>query len=361
MPQDRLQDQSIRKEISVLLDKSFWQRNPYRSLYIPFIYAALAINVYIVNQAFAGKVNWVYCLISIFLTGNFASGGFFIMHELLHGAILKKGFLKWWISLFGGAICLVTPHLWSRWHQWHHRHTSGPLDTERMRHPDWDNLNSFNAKLKNFLIRFSYFRPISFLFSFFVVMGYHFLMAIEAMIGIAPFKSNRLIILGEFALSLLIFFSPWAFLSVNEIALGLIVPIAMANFICSIYIITNHNDNPLTTENVTILNSTSVNFFIFKWSHFDFGRHVEHHLFPGIDHRKLRQVSAHLRELYPADFCEKPFKNHIASIYSRPLSYFQPIVDTRKLLIIDFAEQRLLMQQQTYKNEELATFTQGSA
>lgn len=119
----------------------------------------------------------------------------------------------------------------------------------------------------------------------------------------------------EYALVLTLFALPIIFLDTKAALLGIYLPIFIGHLICNVYILTNHNNDPLTEENYPLLNSTSVYIPFFAWTHMGFGRHTEHHIYPHVSHDKLRHVTALLRETHEKNFREDSLFSSIFRLF----------------------------------------------
>lgn len=319
-------DQELRQSIHKTLNKENWSRSPSRAVWPLVAYILIAINLKLSQLYLNDQINGFLLFVSIIITGNFGTSFFFLLHEIMHGAIFKNKKLKWFFAYLCACGCLVTPYLWRQWHNWHHKYTAGPLDTDRMRNPVYDNFADKIQRLHNKFKRFSIYDPISWAVGVFALPSHHILMALEVVSGDAKFSANKPRVILETVAVYLVAILPLLMMDFAVVLLGIYSPMVISSCICSLYILTNHNNNPLTTKNVTLLNSTSVNLDPFTLSsHFNFGRHIEHHLFPAVSHDKLKPVTVYLRENHSSEFNELNFFKCIGYIFGRPKDFNQKV------------------------------------
>lgn len=88
------------------------------------------------------------------------------------------------------------------------------------------------------------------------------------------------------------------------------------------FIMTNHNLNPLTAINDPLVNSLSVTLpRPLEWLTLDFGYHVEHHLFPAMSMRHGRAVRGVLREQFPDRYQALPLTTALHRLFSTARVY----------------------------------------
>ena len=103
---------------------------------------------------------------------------------------------------------------------------------------------------------------------------------------------------------------------------GVAIPFAIMNYMLMSYISTNHNISPLTKTNDPLVNSLSVtNHPILEAMHFNFGYHVEHHLFPTMSPKRAKEVNKLLKEKYPEKFKQMPKSTAMGILYKTPRIY----------------------------------------
>ncbi|MCX6126665.1 MAG: hypothetical protein NTV34_18180, partial [Proteobacteria bacterium] len=97
------------------LSKDFWRRSPLRAGYIPLAYAILYLHFHVTKLWLIEAASPAMWISSLFVCANMGTAWFFIMHEILHGAIFKSKSGSWLFAFLGGVPFLTTPHVWKRW------------------------------------------------------------------------------------------------------------------------------------------------------------------------------------------------------------------------------------------------------
>jgi len=294
---------TLRRFFARRVPHRFFSPNPARVGYLVFAYLVIFGHFLLTVQVLSGALPWTLWIPSFFIAFNVGTFGFFYLHEALHGAVFRSPFLTHFTAFLGGIPFLCTPHLWFHWHRHHHRYTATNSDPDRARHPEMDKPSSWQTKLHDFGKQLLYQDPVSLIIPFFVISGHHLLMFMECLFKISEFKINRLRASGEFFLLIALFLTPFFIFPLQLSFLGIYFPLLISNLICNLYILSNHNARPLNDKNYPLQNSTSV--YLIKglgWTHMDFGRHVEHHIFPHVTHKKLRKISGSLEKQYGTEF-----------------------------------------------------------
>ncbi len=315
--------EEIRKGLLDELPEGFFsKRSPTRVLYLLSAYTALFLHLYVTVRFVDGQLGWFYYVLTLIISTNFLTFCFFFLHEALHGSVFKNKKLVFITSFLGGIFFLVAPSIWRKWHNHHHLHTAMPCDYDRFPAPELDPElanASIVGKIQHLPKIISFFNPFFYLSAITVIPGSHLMVYVENLIFENELKFNLKPITFEYALVIACFFAPLIFLPGKLAFLGFYLPVGVANIICGFYIITNHNDSDLTLEKNYILNTSLSVFFSRKLNvtHMQFGRHVEHHIFPGVSHDKLRVVTCLLRKKYPNEFKEKNFFSAMCSILTK--------------------------------------------
>lgn len=262
---------------------------------------------------------WINSAIALILGTSFAAMGF-LGHEILHGTVVRKAWLR---ELTGGIAFFplsVGPKLWIKWHNMtHHRHTQ---DEEN--DPDaWPTIDKFsNSKLFQPFFRLPFpVRGILEMAFLTVMFSLHSTRMFKRFI--TEFKSEKRLsvwmqLLFPWAtwIGLLLLIGPlkWTF--------AFLIPLLIGNFIVMAYIATNHRLNPLVPVNDPLANSLTVT--VPKWVdvlHFNFSYHTEHHLFPGMSSKYYPLVKAELKKRWPERYHEMPMLQALAALYKTPRLY----------------------------------------
>lgn len=262
---------------------------------------------------------WINLLISFILGFSFASMGF-LGHEILHGTVVRKAWLR---DLTGGIAFFplsTGPRLWRKWHNMtHHVHTQ---DEEK--DPDaWPTIEQF---AKSGVLKGIYKLPLSvrgFLGMAFLAITFTFHSIRMFKRFITEFKPDKrfsvwmqLLVPWAVWIGLLFLIGPlkWLF--------AFLIPLLIGNFIVMAYIATNHRLNPLTPVNDPLANSLTVT--VPKWVdvlHFNFSYHTEHHLFPGMSSKYYPLVKAELKKHWADRYHEMPMLQALAALYKTPRIY----------------------------------------
>ncbi|WP_085521104.1 fatty acid desaturase family protein [Tuberibacillus sp. Marseille-P3662] len=264
---------------------------------------------------------WINLVISIVLGSSFAAMGF-LGHEILHGAVVRKP----WLRNVLGAVAFwplsTGPRLWRRWHnRGHHVHTQ-----DEKNDPDsWPSMEDFaNQPLIRLIYRLPF--PIRSLFSFIsLAMTFSFHSFRMFLHYIKDFKQEnqravwmQLILPWTTWIGLMFLIGPvdWLF--------AYLLPVLIANMIVMGYISTNHRLNPLVSVNDPLANSLSVT--VPKWIdvlHFNFSHHTEHHLFPGMNSKYYPMVKQHIKAMWPERYHEMSLLRALKVLWQTPRLYYQ--------------------------------------
>ncbi|OLO42201.1 acyl-CoA desaturase [Alkalihalophilus pseudofirmus] len=273
---------------------------------------------------------WLNLLITIVLGASYASLGF-LGHEILHGTVVRKPWLRDLLGAITFWPLCTGPSLWRKWHNMnHHVHTQDE-------HKDPDAWISASELEKKPLVRFLYRIPLAIratfsLFSLALTFTVHsFRMFTVYIKDFDP--RNRPKVWVQLVL-------PWVSWISLLIAVGFVkwlfvflLPLLIANFIVMAYISTNHRLNPLVPVNDPLANSLSVT--VPKWVdaiHFNFSYHTEHHLFPSVNPKYYPLVKAHIKKNWPERYHEMPFLKAMVALFKTPRIYYdqKELVDPRE-------------------------------
>ncbi|RBW70799.1 fatty acid desaturase family protein [Bacillus taeanensis] len=258
--------------------------------------------------------------IAVILGGSFAAMGF-LGHEILHGTVVRKAWLRDLLGAIAFWPLSTGPQLWRKWHNMnHHLHTQ---DEEN--DPDaWPSLEQFS---KSRFVKWIYRLPLSFrAFSSFSALTISFSLHSLRMfiVYIKEFNPKKrrsvwlqLILPWATWIGLLFLMGPanWFF--------AYLLPLLIANFIVMSYISTNHRLNPLVPVNDPLANSLTVT--VPKWVdvlHFNFSYHTEHHLFPGMSPKYYPLVKQHIKEMWPERYHEMPMDKALKALWKTPRVYY---------------------------------------
>lgn len=289
-------------------------------------------------------------IISLILGFSFSSMGF-LGHEILHGTVVKRSWLR---NLLGGIAFFplgIGSMLWTKWHNMNHHANTQHKDND----PDaWMSLEQYN---KRTFVQHIYKLPLWFrsLFSFTSLTVSFTLHSIRMFfIYIKELKKEKKakmwmqLLLPWFiwiALLFLIGTEKWIF--------SYLLPLFIGNFIVMCYISTNHRLNPLVPINDPLANSLSVT--VPKWIdilHFNFSYHTEHHLFPGINPKYYELIKQEILKLWPDRYHEMPLGSALKLLWKTPRIYYnnEELIDPHKKRVYNSLENGLSKNKITYHN-----------
>lgn len=268
---------------------------------------------------------WYTALTVAFLMGNAYAMMGFVAHEALHGSVFRSRKLQDLLGYLGFAMFCFSPYFWKFWHnQVHHGHTNRPdLDP--------DSYGTLERLKRYSLIKFQLKIAIgsglwSSLFFLFYQFTYHAQVVIWSswkFPGFEGFKRmNRRRVITESALLALFWIALGAWLGLRFSVYGILVPMMVANFIMMSYIATNHFLRPLSQTDEILVHSMSVR--TWKWVdflHLNFSHHVEHHIFPRMNHRFTPLVREYLVKYVPDRYLAPPHWKALLWLYKTPRLY----------------------------------------
>ncbi|MFC0472797.1 fatty acid desaturase family protein [Halalkalibacter kiskunsagensis] len=262
---------------------------------------------------------FIYIGVSLVIGACFAALGF-LGHEILHGTVVRKA----WLRDFLGAVAFwplsTGPKLWRKWHNLtHHVHTQ-----HEEHDPDaWPTLERI---MRSRLLRWVYKLPLP-VRAFFSFCSLSLQFSVHSLnmfvVYLKEFNpKKRRAVFFEAVLpwiswiGLLVWVGPvkWIFM--------FLIPLLIANLIVMAYISTNHRLNPTTEVNDPLANSLTVT--VPKWVdvlHFNFSYHTEHHLFPGVSSKYYPHVKKLIKEHWPDRYHEMRFDKALLALWKTPRPY----------------------------------------
>lgn len=242
----------------------------------------------------------VKLLLGLAMGWAYGSLGFFA-HELLHGSVLKS---RWWqdrIGLLALSPFFISPTFWRYWHNILHHGNTQAMITD----PDaFPTLRVYkHSKFMQFMYPFTPgsrdIRSISyffFWFSFHTFVAQFYLRSRNSVYD----RMNHRNVTIEVTLQILVWGAVYLWMGPSNWLWCFFVPLAIQNYFIMSYIATNHNLSPLTKVNDPLVNSLTVtNHPVLEFFHFNFGYHVEHHIFPTMSPVKAKKVHALIQQHFP--------------------------------------------------------------
>ena len=245
------------------------------------------------------------------------AGLMFVGHEVLHGAVVRGRRAR----LLVGGLCfaplVVSPHLWTAWHNRAHHANANRLDVDPDMYPSlarYRNHGAARFTIDHFALGGRRWRGLFSLVLGFTVQSFEILVTARRCLQL-PARAHRHAILETLAASTLwialgIAVGPFAF------AFAFLLPLVVANAVVMSFILTNHSLCAATDINDPLRASLSVTTPRWvEWLTLDFGYHVEHHLFPAASARHGRAIRAAILALWPERYQSMPLGAALAQVF----------------------------------------------
>jgi len=267
-----------------------------------------------------GWLSWPLALATSLLIGLAFGGLMFLGHETMHGAVLRGRWRR--AKSVVGFLCfaplVLSPRLWSVWHNRTHHSSSNRLDVDPDMYPSLDRYRASRAvrfATDNFALGGRRWRGLLSLVVGFSGQSLHMLIAARAQLGMS--KRDHRVAIAEFTLAVALWIGVAIMAGAWTMVLAFVVPVMIANVVVMAFILTNHALSPATEVNDPLLGALSVTTPRWvEWLTLDFGYHVEHHLFPSTSGRQLRHVRAALVEAWPQRYQTMPLRLALAQLFN---------------------------------------------
>jgi fatty acid desaturase len=247
----------------------------------------------------------------------------FITHELSHGSIIKNQKMRDFLSFFGTLPFLIAPTYWKFSHnRLHHGKTQKLIED-----PDaFPTLRLFQySRFMKFMFPYTpgSGHKRSFAYFFFWFSFHNFAAQTSLRFKNRAFDPmNHRRVTFEFCTQIAILVGMLAYAGPSNWLWVLVLPMAVQNYLLMSYISTNHNLSPLTSVNDPLANSLSVsNHPIFEFLTFNFGYHVEHHIFPTVNGKHVKAVHHELVKQFPQSYKIMPKSKAMKALYNTPRIY----------------------------------------
>jgi fatty acid desaturase len=319
-------DHVVKAVVRAEVPADTFARRPQRSIFL----VPLGIAILLVSAAcIVLPIPWFILVVLSIVLGNLYGSLMFLSHEIGHGAVVRSRRLQRLLMYPGCAIFLLSPHLWTLWHnQSHHGHTNQAEED-----PD-----SFGS-LENFLVspriikahlKFApgaqYWRAVLWLFTFFTLQGQTVLWSkSKTFPGFE--RLNRRRAATESAVMLAFWVALSLSIGARPTVFVVIVPMLVANFVVLSYVVTNHMVRPLaaTTETLQTTMSVSTNRLLDRF-HFHFSHHVEHHLFPAMSSCMAPRVRNVLERHFAPQYLAPAHWRALLAVLQTPRIYDGPVM-----------------------------------
>ncbi len=240
----------------------------------------------------------------------------FTAHEGMHGGIVRGRTAKHALSMIGFLPFMLSPRLWTAWHDRVH-HANANLTDDPDMYPTLAEYRG-NSRIRFFVDAFSLggrrWRGVLSLVLGFTVQSAHQLFVANKR-GFLDKRQHRWAIAETLfgvavwtTLAVLIGFVPFVF--------AFVFPLVIANMIVMAYILTNHSLSPLVAINDPLITGLSVTAPRWiEWLTLSFGFHVEHHLFPAMSSRHAKLVRAQLLAKWPERYQSMPWATALGHLH----------------------------------------------
>jgi fatty acid desaturase len=333
-----------RKLLSKHLPEESFKTDTLHMIHYLFSFLILLVGIYTILHTEILVVK----LITSIVVGISLSSLTFILHDLMHGSILKSRRLMYLVGLTIGIFNMFPPLFWQRVHNLHHARTGDLDDPDRCYIKEEAPKTLVQRVTYRFRVSKDSFVPIVSLILFSTGFFWYFMGTMSGVYNKDFDKSGRkkyerinrlfkgkaaLVLLME--LVLILSFQTILFFAVaknfyNYFFISLL-PIGIAHFVAMTYIHTNHFLSPLTGNvDDPLLNSLSLKDFRFSDKVFsNFSYHVEHHIFPAMPSSQYPKVRKLLLQFYPERLQVIPIIDAIKLLFKTPRIYgdFTHLVD----------------------------------
>ena len=296
------------------LPAAVWRAAPLRLLWIPVHVSVIALATVAIAQRW---LPWPALPVLSVMIGLAFAGLAFVGHEVMHGGMLRGRRAR----LVIGGVCLaplvVSPHLWTVWHNRVHHGNANRIDVDPDMYPSLARYRSHPASrfaIDHFALGGRRWRGLLSLVLGFTVQSVEILCTARRWLHM-PVRDHRRVILETFVVT-----AWWIALAgligATAFTFSFVLPLLIANVIVMSFIVTNHSLSPATDVNDPLLGALSVTTPRWiEWLTLEFGYHVEHHLFPTVSARHARAIRSEILALWPERYQSMPLVAALARIF----------------------------------------------
>jgi fatty acid desaturase len=297
-----------------------------RLLLIPLYLAIIAVTITAIAR---GWLPWpVVPVVSIALGVVYACMTF-VVHELLHGGVVRNKLVQHVAGWFGFVPFTLSPRLWMAWHNSiHHGNTNLDNDPDRFATLEqYQTRGTTRIAIDYFSMGGRRWRGVLTL-----LLGFTGQSTVQ-LITAHTFLSRRehLLVLLETALSIAVWVTIGILVGPLAFVFVFVIPLLVANTCVMAFILTNHNLSPLVSVNDPLVNGLSVTVpRVVDWITLGFGFHVEHHLFPAMSSRHAPVVRALVLARWPERYQSMSLAaalstlHNTARVYKDPTTLYDP-------------------------------------
>jgi fatty acid desaturase len=238
------------------------------------------------------------------------------LHELMHYSIVKNRTVTWLHGFVAGFFTGLTPDSWKNEHDAHHNHVGvggedpdAVYDLKMWR--EQDGIRKAVSLLPGSRNWISYLaRP-------FWWMGVHGQMLFTRFLAQKNVsKGRKALAIAVFTFDVLCQFAFVYTFGARYMLWGFLVPVMLHNLLLTYFLLGTHLHSRTSAEKDPVLGSCSFDMGWLTFFYLDAGRHTEHHLYPQTSHRKLGEVQAKLKELFPDRYRQMTFVESIKALES---------------------------------------------
>jgi fatty acid desaturase len=267
------------------------------------------------------RPHWLLALGISLVLGNLYVTLMFYGHEVAHGTIFRSGRMRTGFQYFSLFIFVVSPHLWKYWHNCtHHAYTNIPA-----RDPDHFLPSAIEGNREGPFIWIArrivpgsgHWLGLIATFITFTLQGQLVLWRDSRSWRFREFRRQRAILdsMGMILTWLTLGFC----LGLRSAVFVIVLPMLIANFGLMAYVFTNHMLRPLSDSPKVLDSSMSVTTCGFlDFMHLHFSHHVEHHLFPSVNHKYYPQIRELLLQYAPDKYLAPTHWRALRVLYSTP-------------------------------------------
>jgi fatty acid desaturase len=315
-------DHDVKTIVRAEVPADTFARRPQRSAFLlPLVAAIVLISLASV------RAPWPLQLLLTVVLGNLYGSLMFLSHEIGHGSVVRSRRLQRVLMYPGCAIFLLSPHLWTIWHnQAHHGHTN-KADEDPDSFGSLENLMVSSRVIKTHL-KFApgaaYWRALLWLCTFFTLQGQTVLwVKSRSFPGFQGLNRRRAAI--DSAIMAAFWIAVCAAVGPRGTVFVVVLPMLVANFVVLSYIVTNHMVRPLVTTTETLQTTMSVTTAgPLDRLHFHFSHHVEHHLFPAMSSCMAPRVRTVLQKHFRTQYLAPAHWRALLAVLQTPRVYDGP-------------------------------------
>ncbi|HXJ80205.1 MAG TPA: fatty acid desaturase [Candidatus Methylomirabilis sp.] len=312
---------SLRAAIAADLPPAAFVRRPLRVL---LVFPLIAVIVGASGLLLRPTLPWYVIVPTLLVLANAYVALMFFGHEVAHGATVRSERLQDLVLWPSCAIFVVSSHLWRHWHnRLHHGRTNVP-GADPDRYHLVEDLARVRGPVRWLTTRFA---PGSgrwlsalYLFIAFTAHGQTVLWHFSRRQRSDGFRWPRA--LAETAVVAAFWLGLGLLVGLRGALLVIVIPMLLANAIVMAYITTNHMLRPLTDVPECLVTTMSVTTFrAIDAIHLHFSHHIEHHLFPAMNHRYYPLVRQSLRRHAGERYLAPSHWLALVTLYQTPRHY----------------------------------------